>query len=192
MVQDLTFIEIAKIYAAQKGYTLPTVATGEAAQVAASAFTVKDADHNEFFTSYVEARKDAEFLLGKQAPVTPTDAELQSAWDELLAIKAVKPGAEAGFKQAMATDQNAQVAFGLERELTAVIDDHPVSISPQFAPNCAAAPCTGLGFTLYAESQQGIPVVTLPFVPSTNDPVVLDLPRVGSDTEAPVSPGGAQ
>jgi hypothetical protein len=195
MAQDLAFIELADRYAKQKGITLPPVPPGQAAALASNGFTVKDADTNAFFKSYLQARSDSAALLAAQEPVTPTDAELHATFDQLVAQGGVAAEQFSAFKAAVLSDDKAKTAFGLKRELTKLMETAPVKISPQYQLPCEKEPCQQLGFTLYqvtTQDQSTIPLVVLPLTEQTGTPVVLNLPQIGTDTQAPGTTGNAQ
>jgi hypothetical protein len=191
MVQDLAFIELAQRYAKQKGITLPTVSPDQA-KALASGFTVTDPAHNEFFTTYLQARSDASTLLSQQEPITPTDEEIHATFDPLVAQGVVKANAFEGFKNAVMGDNNAKIAFGLKRELSKIMDTDPVTISPRYQLPCEKTPCEQLGFTLYQEQQSNLQIVVLPFTEQAGTPVVLNLPQVATDTQAPGGSATAQ
>lgn len=194
MAQNLAFIELANRYAKQKGITLPAVPSGQAAALASNGFTVKDTnnvDHNEFFRSYLQAHSDASALLAQQEPITPTDEEIHASFDQLGA----QPEQFNAFKTAVLSDNQAKTAFGLKRELTKLMDTDSVKISPAYQVPCEKQPCQQLGFTLYqvtTQDQSTIPLVVLPFTAETGTPVVLNLPQVGTDTQAPGGTNTAQ
>jgi hypothetical protein len=175
---DLTFIEIAKRYAAENHLTLPPVSSDALASQATAMGVSGDPTANPYVVARTTANTYLNYLTSQAPSVAPTDAEIMPGYQNAVAAGVVPPDQLNAYKQNLFQVPTVPKAFGLQRALTAAIKKYRITINPRYAPSCSAAPCRPLQFSLLPlqAGAVGFDAVTLPLTANESNPPVVNAP----------------
>jgi hypothetical protein len=176
IVEQSVFLDVAKRYAAEKGYRAPTVDAAGVAQTN----RLPESDPLVQLVAASGAYRD--LLLSKATPGKPTDADFHAAFNLLVQQNLVDAGGEAAATQQLRQNFADEMAtgVGLRDELTAAMKRYGTTVNPRYLP---------LGFplaTVPTSSGGNASIVQLP-LGGTGQAPVLDLP-----TSAPGPTGSGE
>jgi len=128
VVQLTVFNEIAKRYAAEKGYTLPPQ------DYKATAQQVGLPQGNPYVKLQTDANAYRQLLYSKSAAATPTDADLRDAFQRAVDAGVLQGATYEQVKPELAQLQAVRNGVGLRNELLNAAKRYGVSVSPRYRP----------------------------------------------------------
>jgi hypothetical protein len=128
LLGDLVFIEVAKQYAAEKGYGEPKV------DYAASAQAVGLAEDDPYVQATAQADAWNTLISGKTPPVTPTDADLRQVFDRALAAGLVQEGSYDQIKPQLEQIEQLGQGVAVRNVLADAAKRYNTTVNPRYAP----------------------------------------------------------
>jgi hypothetical protein len=165
VVQLAVFDELARRVAVGKGLSLPTQDYKAAAQ------QIGLNENNPYIKLAVDADGYRTLLLSKAQPATPTEADLQQAYQKVAASGGQVPSYEELKPQLQALPALGE-GLGLRTELLAAASQYGLVVNPRYQP-------LEMPLAAVTSGQSQVVLVSMSLGTSSGSPAVRDLPSAG-------------